>query len=264
MKGLLIITLGLAAAAGAFGAVIDIGTGIGNAPWQVFDPSLGFVPATSLSTAQQNGAWAPPPTGSDWVSLGSNQGTSCSVGQTPGNGCASTLLNPAGDTWQYVLNISAAQLGATSGTVNFVFGADDSVSLFVGGGPGATSDIGQIWNQGPGLGAYTDLGCSADGSPTNAGHTQGSYAACTSTLAFDATMLSVDGSLAINAYVFNAPISGCPACGDPTGFVLSGAITTGAGAAAPEPATFVLLAISGLAGMVAYRRRKPQVPAVKS
>ena len=132
MKGLLIITLGLAAAAGAFGAVIDIGTGIGNAPWQVFDPSLGFVPATSLSTAQQNGAWAPPPTGSDWVSFGSNQGTSCSVGQTPGNGCASTLLNPAGDTWQYVLNISAAQLGATSGTVNFVFGAQDVSSRFGG------------------------------------------------------------------------------------------------------------------------------------
>jgi hypothetical protein len=249
------LVFGLAATASAFGGVIDISTGTGNAPWQVLVPVLGFVPATSLATAQQNGTWAPPPTGSNWVSFGSDQGTSCVIGQTAGNGCASALLNPGGDTWEYALNISAAQLGATSGTLNFLFGADDSVNLFVGGGPGATSEIGQLWNQGPGLGAFADLGCSAVAGPTNGGNTQASYATCTTALTFDPSFLNTDGSLTIDAFVFNAPIIGCPACGDASGFVLSGEITTGA-SAAPEPRTFLLVALAGLAGYTANQRRK--------
>jgi hypothetical protein len=249
---------GLAVAASAFGELIDISTGAGNAAWEVFDPSQGLVPATPLTAAEQNGTWAPPPIGSSWVSFGSDQGTSCVIGQTPGNGCANTLTNPGGDPWQYTLNISAAQLGATSGALNFVFGGDDSVNLFVGGGPGALNATGQFWNQGPGLGGFADLGCSADAGPTNAGSTQASYATCTTGVAFNASFLNADGSLTITAFVDNAPIAGCPACGDPTGFVLSGDITTTSAAAAPEPGNFFLITFAALVGYAAHRRRKQQ------
>ena len=174
MKGLLTCTLGLAIAATTFGATIDISTGTGNAAWQVFDLSQGqFVAATSLTTAQNNGTWAPAPTGTSWVSWGTQQGTSCVVGQTPGNGCASTNFNTTnGDTWTYMLNISAAALGATSGTLNFVFGSDNTVNLFVGNGPPtgtSVSSVGNYWNQtGPPAGGFGNLGCSnPGGTPTS-------------------------------------------------------------------------------------------------
>jgi hypothetical protein len=76
-------------------------------------------------------------------------------------------------------------------------------------------------------------------------------------LTFDASFLNSDGSLAINAFVTNAPLTGCPGCGDPTGFVLSSDIMTGA-VATPEPAeASFLVAFAGLV-CCAYRRRKQQ------
>jgi hypothetical protein len=74
MKSFLALVLAMAAAASVFGTTIDISTGV--AAWQVFTQGSGFVPATVLTVAQQNGTWAPAPSGSEWVSFGSTQGTS--------------------------------------------------------------------------------------------------------------------------------------------------------------------------------------------
>jgi hypothetical protein len=166
------------------------------------------------------------------------------------------------------LTISAAELGATSGTINFVFGSDDYLTLFVGNGPPtgtSPSSLGNYWNQTSAVpaGGFGQLGCSnASGAASNAGSSQTTYNTCltptaSNTIAFNAgNFLNADGSLTLNAYVTNAAISGCPACGNPTGFVVDGFITTGAVTpTVPEPATFSMLAIAGLAGL-AYRRKR--------
>ena len=253
MKGLFTVALGLASVATTFGAVINLSTGTNNAAWQVFVPGTGFVTATSLTVAQQNGSWAPAPisispiSGSNWVSYGSNQGTSCAVGQTPGNGCANAVINPNGDVWAYQLTISAATLGATSGNLNFIFGADNRVNLFVG-----NNSLAQVWGGSAPTGTgFNPLGCS--GTPvTSAGNTQAQYNTCTGVVTFSAGNLNGDGSLTLTAYAFNDPST--PGAGNPTGFVLEGTALTGA-ALTPEPATFGMVAIAGLA-VVALRRKQ--------
>jgi len=251
MKGLLTFTLGMAAVATSFGATIDISTG--SAAWQVYLPSAGSVVA--VTSVSPNGTWAPAPSGSSWVSYGANESISCGVGQTPGNGCAHTLINPSGDTWAYQLTISAATLGDVAGTLNFIFGSDNRVNLFIGNTPSAL-----VWNGGSNTNGtgFNPLGCSGT-PPTSAGNTQAEYNNCTGTVSFGAGQLNGDGSLTLIAYNYNDPIVGvggvpCPACGDPTGFVLEGTALTGA-AATPEPATFGLVALAGLAGLALRRKR---------
>lgn len=238
-----IIALGLMTGVLSFGTTISIDTG--TASWQVDGPGTGgAVAATTLTTGETNGTWAQAPTGSSWISWGAVEGTSCVVGQTPGNGCAHTNFNPSGDIWAYTLTITAASLGATSGTANFVFGADSSVNVFIGNEPE------QAWS------GADPLGCSNTGGATSAGSTQGSYSGCTTTVSFNASDLNGDGSLSFTAYVTNAPIGGCPACGNPTGFVLDGDVLTGASTlATPEPGTFGLMSVAGLA-LLGIRRRR--------
>jgi hypothetical protein len=97
MKVFLALALGLALTGTTFASTItDISTG--TADWQVSMGAVGPMAAVSVSP---NGSWAPAPTGSSWVSWGAEESTSCVVGQTPGNGCAHTLTNPAGDVWTY-------------------------------------------------------------------------------------------------------------------------------------------------------------------
>ena len=245
IKRLLGCALAMALAATAFGAGVNISTG--TASWQVFIPGTGFVNAASVSP---NGTWALAPTGSSWVSFNSVESTSCIVGQTPGNGCANTLMNSTGDTWEYTLTVSAATLGATSGSLSFVFGADNGVNLFAGNEPG------QVWNGGSttnGTG-FGPLGCSDISSPTSAGGTN-PYT-CNTSISFNAADLNNNGSLTLTAYVVNNPIPGCPACGDPTGFVLDGLLTSGAVSSAPEPATFGLVAMTAVAGWALRRKRR--------
>jgi hypothetical protein len=226
----------------SFGTAIFIGTGTAN--WQVSGPGVtGTVAATTLTSGESNPGWAPAPTGSSWISWGAIQGTSCTVGQTPGDGCANADFNSAGDTWAYTLTVSAAALGATSGTANFVFGADNSVNLFLGNEPG------QAW------GTFSTLGCSNAGGPTSAGNTQGSYSGCTTTVSFNAADLNGDGSLTIEAFVTNAAFTG----GNPTGFVLDGDILTGATTLTPEPGTFGLIGVASLALLGIRRRRQEPV-----
>lgn len=228
----------MAAGVTAFGATINIDTGV--ASWEVFGPGTGNIAAVSVSP---NGSWAPAPTGSSWVSFSSVASTSCVVGQTPGNGCANTLTNPGGDVWTYSLTVSAATLGATSGQLSFVFGADDQVNLFVGDEPG------QFWS------GANPLGCSGTPDPSSAGGTN-PYT-CNTSITFNASDLNGDGSLTLTAYVSNDPISGCPACGDPTGFVLDGTLTSGAvGGPVPEPLTFGLVGFAGVAGWAIRRRQR--------
>ena len=254
MKEFSKIALGLTVAATTFAATIDISTGAGHGNWQVFILGTGTVSASSLSGGQVNGQWATAPVGSNWVSWGPNEGIGCVFGQTPGNGCAHTLLNAAGDVWAFSLTISAATLVATSGTVNFVFGSDNRVSMFVGSNSGT-----QIWDGGSqtnGQG-YNPLGCSGQSGPTSAGGSQATYNNCLGTVSFNASNLNANGSLTLSAYSFNDPIPGCPACGDPTAFILEGTLMTSPTfAATPEPATFGLVALAGLAGFAL--RRKPR------
>ena len=246
IKRLLSCALAMAAGVTAFGASINIDTGV--ADWEVFVPGTGDIAAVSVSP---NGAWAPAPTGSSWVSFSSVASTSCVVGQTPGNGCANTLTNPSGDIWAYTLTVSAATLGATSGQLSFVFGADNRVSLFAGNEPA------QIWNGGSttnGTG-FNPLGCSGTPNPSSAGGTN-PYT-CNTSITFNASDLNGDGSLTLTAYVYNDPIPDCPACGDPTGFVLDGTLTSGAvGSPVPEPLTFGLVGFAGVAGWAIRRRRR--------
>jgi hypothetical protein len=104
-----ILALALVTGALSFGAAITISTG--TASWDVSGPGVsGLVAATTLTTGENNGTWAPAPTGSSWLSWGAVEGTSCVVGQTPGNGCADTNFNAtSGDTWAYILTVSAAE-----------------------------------------------------------------------------------------------------------------------------------------------------------
>jgi hypothetical protein len=192
-------------------ATINISTGI--AGWGVArdQPSPTYVAATALSQVQANSLWAGAPAGSAWVSSSVTQGTSCVVGQTPGNGCATALVNINGDLWDYRLTISAAELGSTSGFVYFVFGADNRVDVYVG--LGTTP---QTWN------SSSPLGCAASPAPTSAGSSQAIYNTCASEVLFNASNLNADGSLTILAQVHNDPIPSCSTCGDPTGFVLRG------------------------------------------
>jgi hypothetical protein len=257
MKVFLRFAIGVGLATSAFGAVINISTGTNNANWQVSGPGIAVpITATSLTVAQQNGTWAPAPisispiSGANWVSFGSAQGTSCVVGQAPGNGCANALNNPSGDLWVYTLTISSGALGgATSGTLNFIFGADNRVNLFVGNEPG------ENWNGGSNTNGtgYNPLGCSGN-PPTSAGNTQANYNNCVGTVSFNASDL-IAGALTLTANVNNDPIPGCPTCGDPTGFVLEGTLAPNAASAVPEPATFGLMALAGLAGLALRRRR---------
>jgi hypothetical protein len=242
-----IFALALTTGVLSFGGTISIGTG--TADWQVEGPGVpGTIKATALTTGETNGAWAPAPTGSSWLSWRAVEGTSCVVGQTPGNGCADTNFNPtSGDLWLYTLTVSAATLGVTSGTANFVFGADSSLKLFIG------NELAELWGQSGG--GFATLGCSNESGVTSAGNTQGSYSGCTTTASFNAADLNGDGSLTISAFVTNAPIGGCPACGNPTGFVLGGEILTGASTVAPEPGTFGLMGVAGLA-LLGIRRRR--------
>lgn len=241
-----LLAIGLFTAGFTPAATIDISTGV--AAWQVSGPGLTGT-AIALAAGQQNGTWAPAPAGSSWLSWGAAQGTSCVIGQIPGNGCASTLFNAGGDNWIYSLTVSAASLGATSGNLNFLFGGDDAVDLLIGNAVA----IEQQWNQGAGLGAFAQLACSANGGPTNAGNSQATYNTCTTELSFNASELNGDGSLTFTAAVFNAPVTNCTTCGDPTGFVLEGDILTGAAASTPEPGTFGLIGAAGLA-LFAMRR----------
>jgi hypothetical protein len=235
-----LLAIGLATATISFANVIDISTG--SASWQVSGPGVsGSIAATTLTTAETNGSWAPAPTGSSWISWSAVQGISCVVGQTPGNGCANALFNPAGDTWAYSLTISSAQLGGvTSGSLNFIFGADDSVNLFVGNEPV------EHWS------SPNPLGCSGN-PPTSAGGSQATYNTCVGTVNFNASDLTGAGGLNLTGYVTNAAINGCPACGDPTGFVLEGDITT-ASSAVPEPTALPLIGVAGVA-LLWIRRR---------
>jgi hypothetical protein len=224
MRTVLFAVLSVSAIATAFGSTINLSTGV--ASWQVFVPASGFVNATNVSP---NGTWASAPVGSSWISYGATQSTSCVVGQTPGNGCANTLVNPSGDIWTYTLTLSAATLGATSGTLSFVMGADNRVNLFAGNNSLAMNRGGN----GPNGNGYSPLSGTLTGS-------------------WNASNLNGDGSLTLTAFVFNDPISGCPACGDPTGFVLSGSATSGS--AAPEPTTLSMLGIIGVGGWTLRRR----------
>lgn len=244
------IALAMVSVGTTFGATINLDTGV--AAWQVYAQSNGGL--ISAIVVAPNGAWAPAPTGSSWVSYGSVQSTSCTVGQTPGNGCASTNTNPSGDILSYTLTISAVSLGATSGNLNFVFGSKNRVNLFVGNNSNY-----QNWGGLAPTGAgFNSLGCS--GIPvTNAGNTQGTYNNCLGTVTFSAANLNGDGSLTLTAYSYNDPIAGCAgaACGNPTGFILEGTALTGV-AATPEPATFGLVGVAGLIGL-AVRRMKNRV-----
>ncbi|HEV8039871.1 MAG TPA: PEP-CTERM sorting domain-containing protein [Bryobacteraceae bacterium] len=236
-----LLAIGVATAAISFANVVDISTGV--ASWQVSGPGVsGSVAATTLSTGETNGSWAPAPAGSNWISWGSVQGTSCVVGQTPGNGCANALFNSSGDTWAYSLTINSAVLaGATAGSLNFIFGADDAVNLFVGNEPA------EVW------GSPNPLGCSGT-PPTSAGGSQATYNNCVGTVNFNASDLTGAGGLILTGYVTNAAINGCPACGDPTGFVLEGDITTSS-SAVPEPAALPLIGVAGFALLWIRRRR---------
>ena len=252
MKVFSALALGLAIATTASAALINISTGTNNAAWTVFVPGSGFVVATSLTVAQQNGTWAPAPisispiSGANWISYSSIQGTSCTVGQTPGNGCANANIIGSGDIWTYALTISAATLQATSGNLNFIFGADNRVNLFVG-----NNSLSQIWGGGAPTGTgFNPLGCS--GTPvTNAGNTQAQYNNCNGIVSFNAGNLNGDGSLTVTAYVFNDP--GVTGAGNPTGFVLEGTLNTNA---TPEPATFGLVGVACLAGLATLRRKR--------
>ena len=246
MKHFLRFAAVVATCACVSGGMIDVSTG--TAPWQVFVPGSGSISVVPVSP---NGTWAPAPAGSSWVSFDLFQSTSCVVGQTPGNGCANTIINPDGDLWSYFLTISAADLAATSGSLNFVFGSDNRVNLFVGDTSSA-----QVWNGGnPTNGAgFNPLGCSALPAPTDAGSTQASYSNCTTTVSFGATNLNPDGSLTLIAYNFNDPIPGCPDCGDPTGFILQGDLLTST-ALAPEPSTFSLIGLVGFFWLLLYWMR---------
>jgi hypothetical protein len=236
-----LLATGLATAAISFANVVDISTGV--ASWQVSGPGVsGIVAATTLSTAQTNGSWAPAPAGSSWISWSPVQGTSCVVGQTPGNGCADTLFNPGGDIWTYSLAISSAELaGATAGSLNFIFGADDAVSLFVG------NEAAEVW------GSSNPLGCSGT-PPSSAGGSQATYNNCVGTVHFNASDLSAAGALILTGYVNNAAINGCSQCGDPTGFVLEGDVIT-TSSAVPEPGMLGLLCVVGVAFLGIRRRR---------
>lgn len=261
LRALFGLTLAFATTAPVMADTVNISTGV--ADWEVSGPlmtigSLGFavptnvptfVPATALTTAQQNAAWAPAPTGSNWVSWGPLEGTSCVVGQTPGNGCAYITSGGTSDTWTYELTISAAELGGTSGQLSFVFGGDDNVSLFAGVGSTA-----QVWNGGSGFNGAEFLACSNSAGSTLAGATQGAYGSCTSSIDFGANNLNADGSLTLTADVVNKAVAGCPACGDPTGFVLNGNIVTGTATTnTPEPSSLMMLG-AGLLGLAGSKR----------
>jgi PEP-CTERM motif len=244
MRGFLPLALGLAVAASTFGANINITSGAPGVTWTVTGPNgSGVNGANAVVVSATNSTWAAAPTGSNWISWGAVQGTSCVVGQTPGTGCANTLFNAAGDTWIYTLTISAATLGSTFGTANIVFGGDDKVNLFVGVNQQiqATSTPG-----------YNPIYCAAPGGATSAGNTN-PYS-CGASIAFTAANLNGDGSLTISLFDTNIPISGCPGCGDPTGVVISGVVNSGV-ALTPEPATLGLVTLAGIAGL-ALRRRK--------
>ena len=242
------IALAMVSVGTTFGATINLSTGV--ASWQVFaQGNGGFISAIAVGP---NGAWAPAPTGSSWVSYGALQSTSCTGVQVPGNGCANANINPAGDTLTYTLTVSAASLGATSGILNYIFGSDSRVNLFVGNNTpyqnwGGTAPTGNGFNP---------LGCS--GTPvTNAGNTQATYNNCLGTVTFNAANLNGDGSLTLTAYSYNDPIAcAAAACGNPTGFILEGFAVTGS--VTPEPATFGLVGMASLVGL-AVRRMKNRV-----
>jgi hypothetical protein len=244
----------LLAASAVFGVTIDISTGIGNANWQVSGPGVaGTVAATSLSTIDS--LWALAPIGTSWVSWGAVQGTPCSPATNLGSSCASALFNSAGDVWTYSLNVSAAQLGATSGELHFVFGADDFLTLTVG------NETPETWGSSSTAGD-NPLGCVGT-PPASAGNTQASYAGCTNVIFFSAANLNIDGSLTLIAAVTNAPVPGCSGCSDPTGFVLDGDIVTGPGVipSVPEPGTFGLIGAVGAVLLFQCRRRANLYPA---
>ena len=221
----------LATSAISFGALI-LDTGLASPGWQVATTGVGLGTATILTPAQSvgNPAWIAAPNSSKWitgtylaVNPGSNaalQGTPCSaVGGNPGVNCAYGTFT-ANDSYNYVLQISAASLAAQSasagGTVSVQFTGDDRATLYVG------NRLGVMNAAGPGtLSAVTNI-------------------------TFTAADLNA-GALTIYAIVNNnsANFNG----GNTTGFVLTGNLT-----GAPEPATFGLLAVAGLAGIAARRK----------
>jgi len=269
-----LMLLGLAAASSTFAATINLDTGV--ADWMVSGPGVsGTVAAVVADTGgpqdlASNGTWAPAPTGSSWISWGTYEGTSCLVGQTPGNGCASTLFATTPyngdflDIWFYSLTISAAQLGGYSyGNLNFVWGGDNRAFII-------RTEGNLLWgNPSPGDG-YSALACSSntpgsDGfnAPT-AGNTQASYNNCVTTISFGPGDLNPvgsgygAGSLTLTVQVDNDEIPGCLSCGDPTGFVLAGTVTgTPPPPGIPEPATFGLVGVAIL-GLLVFRRKLAQ------
>jgi len=220
MKGLFSIAAGLALAATTFAATISTGTP-GGAAWTVYNPATGtFVHHQMLPRRTGLGQG----TGSLSVgSYGAIEGTSCVVGQTPGNGCAHTFDQPQRDIWTYQLVISAATCRDLGNVEPSSSGSDNRVSMFV-----ATTRrilIWRLWANGNGFNPL-----------------------CNGTATYAPANLNGDGSLTITAYDYNDPmVPACPGCGNPSGFIVS----------APSPlaprtrgtATFGLVALAGVAGL---------------
>ena len=229
MKKLISLALGVAVAAISFGAPITLNTG--SAAWQVATTGVGLGPVTPLNAAQANpGNWVAAPGGASWISAtylavnpSSNallQGTPCGVAGTAGTNCAYNLFTAGGDTYHYNLvipnSVLLANTASGGGAATFQFTGDDYASVFVG------NQLGVTYAGGPG--ALSSV----------------------KTINYTVADLNVNGDLVIDAYAYNNPAAGN---GNPTGFLLAGNIS-----GVPEPATFGLIALAGLAGIAARRK----------
>ncbi len=223
MRGLLRFAfVGLAAVA-CFAAPIATGT----ANWQVAQTSgtlnsgnaLGTQTSAVVLTGTLPSVWVAAPVGSAWVGQTATDGNQSSGQCLVVSGATTCGAQPG--QYTYTLSFVNALGGVLSG---FRYTSDDSVSITI-----------------------------ADSNGTLYSNTSGSSAF--SALISAPSTINWSGTLTITAVVTNAVFAPAPASLTPSGFLATGDVSLNS-ETIPEPSTYAMLGLGGVAMLVARMRRR--------
>jgi PEP-CTERM motif len=248
MRGLLkFAAVSMLAAVPSF--AVSIGTGVTGVNWQlsqqsgpqnVASLSLGTISSAvvltgglPLLTVFPSGGWFVPTGGASWVGQAVTDGN---YETTPGNcnsaAATTTCGAAAGATFAQYVYAYSLNSGATGGALNFYFTADNTVTTAQSG--------------------FNALEVRVNGSVVYSGSALNQSSVTT----VSNLVVAANSVIQISAVVRNNTLSATATDRNPSGFLLSGSFDPGAVTGTPEPSTYAMLGLGGLAMIAARLRRK--------